>query len=74
MPRVISQTDGDILWTRLLFLQQQYCLWTDQNEYDLGADNIRLRPRPTTYTPRDIHTLSEQVTTWQEWVNRAMTQ
>jgi hypothetical protein len=78
MPREIApimcHEEGDRLWLRLRLLQEQYCLWTDQNEYDLGSDNINLRPRPTTYTPSDISDLSEQVATWQEWVNRAMTQ
>jgi hypothetical protein len=66
--------EGDRLWEQLRQLQEQYCLWTDQNEYDLASDNITLPARLTKYTRSDLNKLGRQVVIWQGWVERAMTQ
>jgi len=68
-----QQQLGHQLWTKILKLQERYCLWTDQNEFDLGDDSFRYQVPPAVYTAAELVRLELVVKRWDKWVNLAMT-
>ena len=73
----MNKVEGDALWSRLVYLQQQYCCWTDQNQLDIASetetDTDWSRP-PASYRPDDLVRLSHQILIWERYLHVAMTQ